>query len=57
MPLQSIVEVQVSVRRSLAEQRLVTPVPVGLLRLGKVAPFLELFHVLPPFVEYQQPNN
>ena len=57
VPLQSIVEIQESVRRSLAEQRLVAPIPMGLLRLGKVAPFLELFHMLPPFVEYQQPNN
>ena len=57
MPLESVVEVQISVGRPLGEQGLVSPVPVGLLRLGQVAPFLELFHVLPPFVKYQHSNN
>ena len=57
MSLQSVVKVEVGVRRPLAEQGLVTPVPVRLLRLGKVTPFLEFLHMLPPFVKYQQPNN
>ena len=55
--LQSVVKVEVSVGRPLAKQGLITPVPVRLLRLGKVAPFLEFLHMLPPFVKYQHSNN
>ena len=55
--LQSVVRVQIRVGRPFAEQGLVAPVPVRLLRLGKVAPLLEFLHMLLPFVKYQQSNN